>query len=236
MLLSSLAPALLAVSTTIAAPSATEEAPSVEVAFQAIQSATRSKNLEVLKTLVDEQYLMIHGYGPSEPRSAWLTFVQQGTLARQNADGREWNVRIREFGDTAVRSWIVRLRREKQDQDTWMQGTATFVRRDGRWRMVQQQSTLLHEGPIVNVADFSSYVGAYSIPDRRSFEITDQGGYLALRWLTGAEMALIPLGSDRFVSAYGSTMVFQRGPAGKIVGVMRFGGGNRELFRATRLH
>lgn len=233
MLLKALAPILLA-SATPASLEATRGTAEIEATFQAIQSATRARDVATLEKLVDEEYVMIHGYGPSEPRSAWLSMVQQGTLARQRSEGLERDVRVRLFGETAVRSWIVRLRRAEQKQDTWIHGTATFSRRDNRWRMVQGQSTLLHEGPTVDVADIAAFVGTYAVPNRPTFKLRDGGGYLALKWANGAEMPLIPLGGDRFVSAYGSTMHFHRDESGDVLGATRIGIQNRELFRATR--
>lgn len=207
----------------------------VEAAFQAIQTAAKNKDLSALQRLVDEGFVMFHGYGPSEPRDTWLKLIAAGRLARQTAEVKESNTRIRLFGDTAVRSGIVRFRRADLNQDTWLQGTAAFIRRGGAWRAISQQSTLLHEGPIVQVSGLQEYAGTYAIPNRDGFTVKDAQDYLALKWTTGAEMPLIPLGGDRFVSAYGSTMTFERDAAGKVDGVVRHGSGGRELFRAKRL-
>jgi ketosteroid isomerase-like protein len=205
----------------------------VNAAFQSVQQAVEARDLKALDRLVHPGFEMLHGLGQVDTRATWFELVASGRLPRQQAGRREYDVTVQIVGDTAVRGSIVRFRDERQRRDLWLRGTATFARQNGRWLLVRQQSTALHDAPLTDARRLAEYGGAYAIPGRDGFSITANADYLLLRWANGAVLPLVPIGPDRFGAGPTSTMTFERSADGRVAGVTRAGPEGR-WWTATR--
>ncbi|QAY77989.1 nuclear transport factor 2 family protein [Sphingosinicella sp. BN140058] len=204
-----------------AAPPVSQEEMQVQAVFQAVQEAVEARDAARLRELVHPRFEMLHAFGQVDEFDIWLKLVAGGKLPRQTADIREYDRRVTRVGDTAVRSSIVRFRDAKSKRDTWLRGSTVFVREGGRWRELRHQSALLYEAPSVDAVGLSDYLGAYAIPERDGFRLTEQDGLLHLVWTTGARLPLVPIGPDRFGVGPLSTMTFARNGAGAVVSVTR---------------
>ncbi|KAB8317085.1 nuclear transport factor 2 family protein [Tolypothrix campylonemoides VB511288] len=195
----------------------------VEAAFQAVQAAVERRDGATLRAIVHPDFEMLHALGQIDSRDAWLALVDTGRLPRQTTERHEAEIAIRVVGDTAVRGSVLRMRDRARGRDMWLRGTATFVRVEGRWLLLRQQSTLLHDGPLADPPDAAAYAGRYDIPQRDGFAIEPADGYLRLRWSNGATLPLITMGDDRFAAGPDSTLAFARDADGRVVSATRSG-------------
>jgi hypothetical protein len=207
----------------VAATTAAADPREVETAFQSVQQAVEARDVAALESLVHPEFEMLHALGQIEGRAGWLALVRSGRLPRQTAERHEYDVTVRLAGPIGLRGSIVRFRDTRLGRDMWMRGTATFVREDGRWRQIRQQSTLLSDAPMADLARADDYVGAYDIPGRDGFRVAFEDGLLHVQLASGAVLPLVPLGADRFGAGPTSHMTFIRDAAGQVVTVTRAG-------------
>lgn len=213
-------------------PGADEAA--VGAAFDAIQAAVVAKDSGRLAQLVHPRFTMQHALGQVDTRQVWFALVADGRLPRQAAELREYDREIVVAGDTALIRGLVRMRYPKEGRASWMRATAVFVRENGRWLQINQQSSYLYDGPVAPPGSMSDYAGSFVIPGREGFSIRPRGDYLELAWLSGAALPLLPTGSDRFAAGPSSTVAFSRGPSGAVEGVERRGGDGALWWTARR--
>ena len=208
----------------VAAPAAaaSDEAQAIETLVQTIQRAVETRDVATLERLTHPQFEMLHGFGQIERRDTWLALVRGGKLPRQTANIREYGVKTRVIGPVALRSAIVRFRDAKLKRDTWHRSTGTFLRYGDHWVQLRQQSGLLSDAPSADAGPLGDYLGDYAIPGRDGFTLIEQDGLLTLRWTTGAELPLLPQGSDRFGAGAISYVSFKRS-GGRVVSMTRFG-------------
>jgi hypothetical protein len=210
-----------------------DDAAEVERAFAALRAAVAAKDAAVVERLVDPGYVFFHGLGEVDTRAVFLNKMRAGRLARQVSEVTEYEPAIRVFGDTAVRSWVVRFRRPDLGIDDWGRGTAVLARRDGAWRFVSQQTGTLHTAPTPPPEALAGYAGRYEGP-RRRFVVSDRGDYLHLLYDDGVEAYAFPSGGGVFGMGGGLTLTFETNAAGEpLRAVRRFG--EREFWRAERV-
>lgn len=206
----------------------------VRAAFDKIQRAVEERDVATLELLVHPNFEMQHGLGQSEDRSTWLRLVSANRLARQTSQRREYDPSVIVVGETALIRSLVRLRDTKASHDTWLRGTATFTRLGNRWVQINQQSSLLYDGPASDGATLTEYRGTFEIPGRDGYTLEPRDGYLLLRWPSGSTLPLIPKGADRFEAGVGSTVTFRRDGNGKLIGARRLGPDGRAWWTAKR--
>ena len=205
----------------------------VQSTFAALQAAIRVRDVTAIERLIDPGYLFFHGLGEVDTREVFLGKMRGGRLARQVSEVTEYEPAIRVFGDTAVRSWLIRFRRPDLGIDDWGRGTTVLVRRDGAWRIVSQQTGTLHTAPTPPPERLARYAGRYEGP-RRRFAVSDRGDYLHLRYDDGVEAYAFPSGGGVFGMGGGLTLHFESDPSGAPVrAIRRFG--EREFWRAERV-
>jgi hypothetical protein len=227
-------PALLLVTSAPAFEQSDAEA--VEKSFHEIRRMARARDLEGLKRTIDPGFVMNHAFGPAEPRDVWIGLASQGKLPIQAIDGTEWRTYVKLFGDTAVRGWIVRMRNPKAKTEDWARGTAVFVRRPDGWRKINQHSTSLNSGPIVEPPPLVPFAGTYAIEGRAPVTIEAEDGLLFMIAEGGVETPLIPMGGDKFRAGALSTMSFERDASGHVSAVTRDPlAGGRRWWRGVRM-
>lgn len=195
----------------------------VERAFRAVQSAVERRDAAALRRIVHPDFQMLHALGQIEAREGWLALVEGGKLPRQTTEPLESEITVRVVGDTAIRGSVLRMRDRARARDMWLRTTATFVRVDGAWVQLRQQSTLLHDGVLADAPALGAFLGRYAIPGRDGFSIEAAEGHLRLRWTNDAVLPLLPMGGDRFAAGPVSTLAFTRDADGRVQGAIRTG-------------
>lgn len=215
-----------------AEPSADERA--VRAAFETVQQAIDARDIATLEQWIHPDFVMQHALGQSDTRDTWFAQIGAGTLARQSALRTEFGPTLTVAGDTALIRSLVRLYYPAEKRAGWLRSTTVFVRQDGRWLQINQQSGQVHEGPAEAPGNLEDFAGTYAIPRRDGFEIRPHDEYLDLVWANGAVLPLIPKGGDRFAAGLTSEIVFERGETGTVVSAIRTGNDGVRWWTAQR--
>jgi ketosteroid isomerase-like protein len=95
----------------------------------------------VIEQIMAEDYVKILPNGSLSGKAETLAAYQPGVRYWDHAQGDEYNVRI--YGDTAVviGRWTARGMNNGQQFDYSARFLSIYVRRNGRWQMVADQST-----------------------------------------------------------------------------------------------
>ena len=141
---------------------------------------------------------------------------------------------IQVFDGTAFRSSIMRFRDAPPGRDTWVQGIGTFVLRNGQWRELRHQSTLLHQADTAEPQPVRAFTGNYRIRGRGNLRVVPAGDILLLQWESGVRLPIVPLGGDRFGAGPNTIVTFLRDRCGQVVSATR-AGGQGALWSADRL-
>jgi ketosteroid isomerase-like protein len=98
-------------------------------------------DVETLEAIMALDYLKIQSDGSLSDKKTTLASYQPDRRAWDVARGDEYDVRI--YGDTAVviGRWTARGNNDGQPFDYAARFLSIYVRRDGRWQMVAEQST-----------------------------------------------------------------------------------------------
>lgn len=98
-------------------------------------------DVETLEAIMAFDYLKIQSDGSLSDKKTTLASYQPDRRAWDVARGDEYDVRI--YGDTAVviGRWTARGNNDGQPFDYAARFLSIYVRRDGSWQMVAEQST-----------------------------------------------------------------------------------------------
>lgn len=98
-------------------------------------------DIKTLEAIMAFDYLKIQSDGSLSDKKTTLASYQPDRRAWDVAHGDEYDVRI--YGDTAivVGRWTARGNNDGQPFDYAARFLSIYVRRDGRWQMVAEQST-----------------------------------------------------------------------------------------------
>lgn len=98
-------------------------------------------DVEILEAIMAFDYLKIQSDGSLSDKKTTLASYQPDRRAWDVARGDEYDVRI--YGDTAIviGRWTARGNNDGQPFDYAARFLSIYVRRDGRWQMVAEQST-----------------------------------------------------------------------------------------------
>lgn len=98
-------------------------------------------DVQTLEEIMASDYVKIQPDGSLSDKSITLASYQPDQRTWDVARGDEYDVRI--YGDTAVviGRWIARGINNGQSFDYAARFLSIYVRRDGRWQMVAEQST-----------------------------------------------------------------------------------------------
>ena len=136
------------------------------------------------------------------------------------------NLRMTTESDVAVLSYDA-LEHETifgQTLHTRYHMTDTYLKRDGRWRLLASQTSVLpseHTAVRIEDAELKAYVGTYALDSTFTYAVTTDGARLYGQRGAGPVQALLPLGGDRFFvrGAPRAVKIFRRG-AGDAVDAM----------------
>ena len=95
----------------------------------------------ILERLMAEDYIKIQPNGSVAGKAEVLATYQPGLRSWEHAQGDEYDVRL--YGETAVviGRWTARGVNNGQRFDYVTRFLSVYVKRDGRWQMVAEQST-----------------------------------------------------------------------------------------------
>jgi len=98
-------------------------------------------DLQTLEKIMAFDYVKIKSDGSLSDKKTTLASYQPDRRAWDVARGDEYDVRV--YGDTAVLigRWTARGNNDGQPFDYTARFLSIYVRRDGRWQMVAEQST-----------------------------------------------------------------------------------------------
>jgi ketosteroid isomerase-like protein len=98
-------------------------------------------DVETLARLMADDYLKIESDGSVSDRAATLAKYTPATRAWEKAIGDEYIVRV--YGDTAIviGRWTARGMNNGERFDYAARFLSVYVKRDGEWKMVAEQST-----------------------------------------------------------------------------------------------
>lgn len=239
--------AALALGLTFAPDAAAQPAPADETARVAdelralhaeLNRARRARDRAALERIYAPEFRWVHGAGYAEDRERQIENILEADSGRDLppidfAPPAELML----FGDVAV------LRRPTHvaGGGERLYSTHIFVRREGRWQMLQLQGTLLlpeRQWIALPAQALEALAGRYRYADGPAggvvTTLTRQGDGLERRTPGFPHRRLRPVAEDRFYDEIGTEHVFQRGPDGRVTGfTQRFVGGREG--RAVRV-
>lgn len=206
----------------------------VQVELQALHAelnrARRARDRVALERIYAPEFRWVHGAGYAEDRTQVIDSIFQ---AGSNEDlpppdfGPPNELLL--AGDVAVlrRPTFVAFGGER------LYSTHIFVRRDGRWQMLQMQGTLLlpeRQWITLPAAALDALAGRYRYLGGRAggtvTTLSRDGDALVRRMPGFPHRRLRPVAADRFYDDIGTEHVFQRDAAGRVTGfIQRFVGG-----------
>ena len=180
-------------------------------------------------------------------RAGWIDLVAQGGLAVQKTDDEEQfeeDLTMHASG-IAARTTFARFRFSSRKRDVAMKNRIVYARLDGEWRVISSQASLLHDGPLIAVAN-DAVVGRYALDNGRTVTVTKSGRtfFATLPTLRPARTPIFETAEGHFIGAGGFYYAFIKSeskgrdsgtdPHGRIAAVTLTRDG-KELWRATRV-
>jgi hypothetical protein len=182
--------------------------------FVELNEAFQKRDRKALERIYAEEFIWVHSVGYVDDRTTHindsLTIETRTPLLIPTFD------QLFIYGDVA----ISRSQNQTRAANSLF-GTSIFVKRDGRWQIVQTQGTLmLPERKIVEVdlKILDSYVGRYENDAKESLTITREGKSLvvALQRPNVPKRLLISTSDVQFFDKLGSEYAFRKGEDGKV--------------------
>lgn len=180
--------------------------------------ARRDKDRAALERLYADEFVFVHAFGYVDDKQTVIREAMEETQPPRLFLPTFEPPEAFHLTDELA---IVRHARGRTGMDTPAMGTWIFVHRDGRWQLLQVQSTelavLAPEIPL-DPAAMSAYVGTYRTPDNQDVRVERRVDGL---YVTGARFParkLIPIRTDAFTTILGNELEFRRGADGRVVG------------------
>jgi uncharacterized protein (TIGR02246 family) len=121
-----------------------------EMTIEAVLAAEREwvrahqeLDLQAIDRLMGDDYHIVQSDGRVAGKAEALASYQSGTRDWETAESDEYHVRV--YGDTAIvlGRWRARGSNNGEAFDYAARFTSVYVRRDGRWQIVADQSTMI---------------------------------------------------------------------------------------------
>jgi hypothetical protein len=134
------------------------------------------------------------------------------------------NVRVTEFGNTAVSVFDAHERQTVYDQQIEVnyRSTHTWQRENGRWRLIAAQNVVLAKDPPalpIDTRRLADYAGTYELSGKRQYLVEQRGNTLVGGRANSELTLLVPIGDNVFVEAgsnLGILRIFVRGQTGAV--------------------
>lgn len=197
---------------TTAAQQAADVKAELQQLFDELQAALSQRDRAALERLYADEFLFVHA------TTGVVDKTRQIGMIMATPGGGERALRP-SFDDVVVHGNVAVVR----TQANGIQGVNIYVKRDGRWQILQVQGTLVppQRTPVViDPKDVDAYVGVYEFGPGRQAVVAREGD--TLMWQAGGRprFPLLPLSSTRFFGqGTASEMTFKRGAEGAVEGV-----------------
>ncbi len=182
--------------------------------FVELNEALQKRDRKALERIYAEEFEYVHGTGYVDDRTTHINdslTIEVGTpLPTPNLD------RLYVYSDVAILRGLNKTR-----AGSALFGTSIFVKRDGRWQILQVQGTpMLPERKVVEVDTkiLDSYVGRYENDAKESLTITREGRSLvvALQRPNIPKRTLVSTSDVQFFDKLGSEYIFSKAENGKV--------------------
>jgi ketosteroid isomerase-like protein len=183
-----------------------------------LNAALARRDRQTLEAIYAPEFVWIHAPGYVDDRATQIdqllaAAVPPGGLPIPSFDPpRELLV----FGDTAI---LRGPNRTRAGDGTW--ASTVYVRREGRWRMVQLQGTpmpLERAAIAVPASELARYIGRYGQDNGAAIEVILAEGALVVVGSGFPRRPLTPVAADTFVDKRGDEFVFERDGSGAVSG------------------
>jgi len=210
----------------------------VRAAARAVREATLKRDAAALKPLLADTFSGLTPVGTRLDRDGWLDGVAKGSLlAAHKADEMEElvdDLTVHAPG-LATHTSLWRFRVAATKRDYCLQGRAVYAKLDGRWQVVSNQGSMLHDAPLAAVRH-DGLAGKYEIEGGGTYTVIKVG-----RTLFGQRSGM-PQRSPIFETVGGGfegplgrwQFVFHRDGAGRVTGLTFRSDGN-DRWRATKV-
>lgn len=184
-------------------------------------AADMSGDAATVNRLLADDYLLTDPYGNVEGRQPSIEFAQSGQMKNIKYDFSVDELKINQYGDTIIASYLYTFRREREGKlvPTFKRRfTEVYVRQNGHLVAVSTHSSIL---PPVRVAAridtkiFAAYVGTYQSVNGGIYQISIDAGKLMFK-SSDAFRQLFPLSeTDFFFKETPATITFVKDANGK---------------------
>jgi hypothetical protein len=162
-----------------------------------------------------------------DSREVWIDKVTKGELTLHKAEEHEELEHDVAFpgASVAIVTTLARYRQAEAKRDTCLRTRTVLLKQDGTWRAVSGQTTLVHDGPLVELSH-KGLVGKYEIDGGRTWEVTKTGRTLFGSTPWGAKMPMFVAPGGWFEGPLGRARIdFQRDEQGHVAGATLSGEG-----------
>jgi ketosteroid isomerase-like protein len=211
----------------------------VKKAAAELGEAVSHRDEAALRRLLADDYVFTHSTGDVEDKAQRIASITGGKLPSVESASRS-DVEFRVYGDAVV---ITSGSRQKSElngvsREIQFRGIMVWVRHEGRWQLVAQQSTRVQPRRTPASLDpkvLDAYAGEYEMAPGRRYAITREGPVLIAR---GAEreLTLTPTSETKcYVEGMDAEWTFYRGEGGAVseVGV-RIGTGREQRWKKVK--
>ncbi len=134
------------------------------------------------------------------------------------------NVRLTEFGDTAISVFDAHEKQTVYDQQIEVnyRATHTWQRENGRWRLIAAQNVVLVKDPPalpIDIRRLADYAGTYELSGKRRYRVEQRGDTLVGGRENSELTPLLAVGDNVFIEAgsnLGILRIFVRGQTSAI--------------------
>jgi len=182
--------------------------------FSDLNEAIVKKDRTTLERIYADEFQFIHGNGYVVDKTAQITGIMNNDSLASTP------VPTPSFDSLLLYQDVAIYRRT----DRGLMGSSIFVKRDGRWQVVQVQGTRLapeRKAVQINPQLLDSFLGKYQFGPNAVATVTREGD--ALRWRGGNRLpvTLVPLSDTRFFAKEtDSEMMFTKNERGQVTDVV----------------
>jgi hypothetical protein len=184
--------------------------------FRELNQARLTRDRAALERLYADEFLWIHGSGLVADKASQIEEVLASDPSRPVPVAPHDELLV--YGDVAI---------ARGPRKAFV-NTSTYVKRGGRWQLVQIQGTVLppeRTSVTIDPAILDSYVGTYQQPNGITVTITREGESLTIQASGRGKRALTAVSDTRFFDPLNAEWSFSKDAKGQVTYVRRMPNG-----------